>query len=844
LALALSLLVVTSASGQVNFTQEFIIATGAEVSSGVVKIRAEEGTVDIVYKNASGQLAYRSYEVGGPLSEAEIVESGSNTYWLGGIGRGEGKIKIGYCRLYNIGERTRDEEAPGTGWTLTDTSYDGVSAGASGSYAVNPVTGLSGFVARASNGSVFHIQDQGAGSWGGFTAVLDAGSGSTYPDLVYAADGTPYVGSNYGYVSAVGPAPWAGAVGDLRRVHTTGAYNAYHNALAERNGTRYFVNVRANSDTRLYATNAQGDWVYDSQITNKGYYGDGHEIAMAVSPTGKIAVLLYDQKAGDTVPTLYLATKGGLGGGYSWQWNRLAEAYQWPDVYYDRAGNLFVAYYNPADDNLYLATTTCIVRPEDYPAEGEVPADIGDGEHDDTAAFAAAAAAINAAGSGVLALDDNRTYRVGGQYHVPGQYPYYKTSPVFHINNIPPYKDNFWVAVQGCGSHVKVNDGLRIGSFDPSTGEAYYPASLPFSDDNYHAQPGYMFLFQHCDSVRVRNLDIDGNNTQLIIGGQFGDTGYQCGADGLSFFYVEKIRIDNVNSSYHGRDGMYIRYDNYEPEDPEQDILIQNSTFEFNARQGLSWVGGAGLVAKDCKFNHTGRSALCSSPAAGVDIEASDAVIRNGKFINCDFVNNVGCGMVADNHGSANVTFDNCLFWGTTNHSIWPNEPGFVFNNCTIFGHVVHAYGSEDPAEATQFYDCDFEDYTGTYEGYGPYGSCTSSNKLIEVHGENVRFEDCDIIGNTCEALFLDGLYDEEFVTGCTITHNAVNRPDGATQSSIRGSYIEYTTFHENLVSDPLKSFYILRAYHTVGPEVYVDGPRCKWGGGDNGLIGLIPETP
>ena len=61
--------------------------------------------------------------------------------------------------------------------------------------------------------------------------------------------------------------------------------------------------------------------------------------------------------------------------------------------------------------------------------------------------------------------------------------------------------------------------------------------------------------------------------------------------------------------------------------------MITNSKFEYNSRQGLSWVGGNQLYVKNCKFDHTGKSQdLASPPGAGVDIEAEGGPIRNGVF--------------------------------------------------------------------------------------------------------------------------------------------------------------------------------------------------------------------
>jgi hypothetical protein len=66
-------------------------------------------------------------------------------------------------------------------------------------------------------------------------------------------------------------------------------------------------------------------------------------------------------------------------------------------------------------------------------------------------------------------------------------------------------------------------------------------------------------------------------------------------------------------------------------EAPAPHVLI-NITSEYNARQGLSWVGGKGLTVTNSKFNHTGRATFMSAPGAGVDIEAEESVCRDGMF--------------------------------------------------------------------------------------------------------------------------------------------------------------------------------------------------------------------
>jgi len=816
------------AQGAVTFTQDVIVASGAEVSYDNVKINPVGGEVDIAYRNTSGQIVFRSYLSGSSLSSSEIVDS-SSCYWLAGIGRGEGKIKIGYNKSNVLRQAYRSLE--GTGWTSASTGHSSIANQIVGSYAVKPATGLGGFVARASDASAYYIAEASDGTWGGFVSFLDSASGGTYPDLIYRADDTPYVGMIYGKVSGAGPNAWGGALTDLRALPDA-AYPYFHSALAEHDGVLYFARARTTSVTSLYYTDAQGNWVSDGQITSHGYYGDYTDYAMDVSPSGKIAVMLLDQRDGDTSAALYLATKDGLGGQYTWEFTRLADGiYHCPDVKFDAAGNLYMAYYDSADDSLHLKTTVLTATPEQFGA-------VGDGINDDTDAFCAAAQAIYTQGSGSLTLTAGKTYRVGRQYHEDGQYPYYKTATMFSLNN-SPVKQGLWVVIEGNGATVKMNDGMRIGSFDKDTGDVYIPASMPFTLSGYRSDPGLIFGFDQCSRVRIQNMVIDGNNQSMILGGLWGDMGRQCLATGVILSSCDYLRINNLTSSNCGLDGIVLKYPGLTEESPSQDWAVSNSRFEYNARQGMSWAGGKGLAVTDCKFNHTGRGPFSSAPGGGLDIEAENSVNRNGSFVSCDFVNNTGCAMVADSGNTQNVTFDDCLFWGTTNWSIWPQKPGMKFNSCDIYGTAVNAYPSDDATLATQFTNCHFEDVDGTYDGI-PLTSYRRTALAI-FNGNNILFDNCTLVANQIKSLYLDGGGTQELVRNCTITHKWAACPDHSYQCLLRGTDINNTTFHEASLAPGL--FYIVTEYLHVGPGVYVDGPQCKWTNWSWGITGWIPEN-
>ncbi len=331
---------------------------------------------------------------------------------------------------------------------------------------------------------------------------------------------------------------------------------------------------------------------------------------------------------------------------------------------------------NPQDPNCMEATVNNIVTVEQFGA-------VGDGITDDTDAFQAAAAVIQELGGGTLELGAGKVYRVGRQYHEEYIYPYYQTEPIFELN------DCYWkVNIVGNGATLKANDGLRTGSFDPDTGEPYEYTGTDryFGDPDFRAYPYWgMFHIRGCRDVEITNVNLDGNIQNLIAGGRFGLEGMiECQAFGLRFDSNKKVTVIDVNTSYHGMDGIYIaHYDPIDDTSPEYPYYLENVVSNYNGRQGLSWVGGNSLTAVNCEFSYTAtvRNDTWSNPACGVDIEEQDSIIRNGNFLNCTMVGNRNYGLVWVGDVK-NIYLSDCLI-----ETVCPDCPTteFEFDNCTIY---------------------------------------------------------------------------------------------------------------------------------------------------------------
>jgi hypothetical protein len=355
------------------------------------------------------------------------------------------------------------------------------------------------------------------------------------------------------------------------------------------------------------------------------------------------------------------------------------------------------------------------VRPEEFGAKG-------DGVTNDTAAFAAMTAHINRRGGGAIALRKT-TYLVGRQ-NAGGTDWAFEPETIMNFQNL-----RLPLTIRGNGARLKCPAGLRYGTFDRGTG-IKVDRPMPNFRQEERASP-YWAMISVIDSqaaVEISDLELDGNLGQLRIGGPYGDTGIQIAGTGLYLRNNHRSEtVRNVSSHHHGQDGVMIDGDDKRAGRSR----FENVACEYNGRQGLSMVGGRGYDFIKCKFNHTGKSAVMSAPAAGVDIEAEGSKTnRDMNFVDCEFSNNGGCSFI-----------------GSTNWAAWPFKPGFVFKACTFVGTIVHPFADLDPKRATRFDDCRFLDDPRLSPNGKVYLAGEKNHAIIDMaDSTNVQFNRCSFL--------------------------------------------------------------------------------------------------
>lgn len=328
----------------------------------------------------------------------------------------------------------------------------------------------------------------------------------------------------------------------------------------------------------------------------------------------------------------------------------------------------------------------------------------GDGRTNDTDAFAAMSAYVNARGGGTIALRPV-TYIVGKQARSRGDKAELAFAPsdIIHLSGC-----NGTILIRGNDARLLCAPRLRYGAFDRRSGAPLLESKANLDLDK-RASPylGMIHAEQCSGSVGIFDLELDGNLRQLVIGGKYGPGGWQAGGTGILLTgNTGPERLARINSHHHPQDGIQIAgRANRIPASIISDVLC-----EFNGRQGCSLTGGRNYVFERCRFRHTGKGGMWSAPAAGVDIEAEATTIRNVVFRQCEFSDNWGFGMDAGSGDSEGLAFEGCTFIGTTNYSAWPDRPGMRFSGCVFVGSINHAHGDVDPARAAQFVDCTLTD--------------------------------------------------------------------------------------------------------------------------------------
>lgn len=425
----------------------------------------------------------------------------------------------------------------------------------------------------------------------------------------------------------------------------------------------------------------------------------------------------------------------------------------------------------------------------------------GDGVYNDTDAIAKAAKIIEDNDGGTLIFPGG-TYLVGGQLSgQPGIY--LAPKPIVSIANC---KGNVTITAEGC--KIKFVSGLKFGTFDPATGAPYFPP-LPFHISSYRADIGSFIDLENNSSVSVSGFTIDGNIQQQIIGGAWGDAGYQCRHIGVRCLGNVSVEISDVVAENFGLDGIYLAQNTgFSETSNHTSSILDDVTCQYAGRNGLSIVGGTHITVRSSKFNHTGNGIIpASAPGAGVDIEPEEQYVGEVVFNNCEFINNQRVGLLALAH-AANIKVENCLFWAINGLAAECHSDRLHFADCTIYGSVSLSPYTEikEVSKFLKFTRCHFEDRKHPVYGGNQSGKPMLTNNGCVIDACTFKYTNSNMIANNTTMAINVNL---SYITDSFLIFSDNNRPDGSVILQLFKTRFSRFTIINDMPAQPATGYYV-----------------------------------
>lgn len=184
----------------------------------------------------------------------------------------------------------------------------------------------------------------------------------------------------------------------------------------------------------------------------------------------------------------------------------------------------------------------------------------------------------------------------------------------------------------------------------------------------------------NCKNVLVEGLEINGNVDQMTKDKKVVESGGHL----VLILDSENVTLSNLKIHHAQTDGIYIGKNS-------KNVNAINTTSSNNARQGMSITGLIRGEFVNCKFMNTGITEGDygrHAPSAGVDIEPNrkSVLVKNIKFENCLFQNNMGAQLVVSHPNTTeNIFFYRCDFnvdSGKRKYAVIVNAKKVFFNKC------------------------------------------------------------------------------------------------------------------------------------------------------------------
>lgn len=245
----------------------------------------------------------------------------------------------------------------------------------------------------------------------------------------------------------------------------------------------------------------------------------------------------------------------------------------------------------------------------------------------------------------------------------------------------------------GYGAKFKLADGLRFGAFNPETGEprAYSPTSNDYST---RADVGFIFnIVENPQSnIVIKGVSFDGNMSNLILGGQWGDVGRQCDGYGIRVRNYKSLYIESVTIDKMPLDGLYTGDGWFASQFKRPKSTILNAVkIKGCGRDNWSITGNGLYHAIGCDISEASTYEINSNPSAGINIETEAGRVYQVIFDNCAIYNNMDANILTTSKSVEGVRANNCLIYHdddylltTKNNGVWMRGSIVDLYGCTI----------------------------------------------------------------------------------------------------------------------------------------------------------------
>ncbi|WAQ79264.1 tailspike protein [Escherichia phage E20] len=275
---------------------------------------------------------------------------------------------------------------------------------------------------------------------------------------------------------------------------------------------------------------------------------------------------------------------------------------------------------------------------------------------------------------------------------------------------------------------LKINDGMRLGAFDPVTGSIAPDVVAETPDYSYMAYQGFLIKLYKAPNVVINGGTSDGNLASAVWGGKFGNTGYQIPCYNMwinqsagARVYRHKYLNSPVDGLYHQSTGSFSFLDIV----PR--TVIEDCYWDSCGRNCYSLTGGANIDIINPVITRSGNKAggigtHYTGPEAGIDIEAEGGNPYNIRVINPKIVNTGKC---AFQTVSVPGTVNDILVVGGVLHSMHSegavsnagNARNIKFVGTTIIGSIIDTgWPAAMGFECYSFIDCELQNrYANDY---------------------------------------------------------------------------------------------------------------------------------